>query len=267
MSNQAAAAPCGQLTYQERLHQGINTLISAPLSLALVTCYSLSLIINLLTLSDRNPVESLVSILHNFGIFDQQVLSPLTQLSSTINLVQLFLLIPGIVVAAGMWTIYLDAHTKKNTRMASIGFTAIQIVKFNQFVISIVALPVIVIKGRSILDDLKDFVSPLGFQDIVQWIDVSKTLLVVLAIGLFIFGFQMIVSATVMKESVCNNVAIKNVSVYSAVVCLIAGIACFVFQIKFGFELNATLSGCSAILFGAYFLYYRFEMAKLESSA
>ncbi|MBQ8834423.1 MAG: hypothetical protein IJ001_05810 [Oscillospiraceae bacterium] len=249
---------------KETLHQKIAQLFCTPLFLGLIACYSATQVISLFTLSDRNPMAYLLSILKSWGINDYLITGPLSQLSNTIQSVQLFLLVPCIVVAIALWIIALNAKKYGEKRLYNIGFTTIQVIKFNQMIIMGIALVLVAIKGYSLLNELKELLILVSLQDAEKWIGIAKVMLVVGAIGTIYFTFRVLLTFSLMKESACETVSIQQTSLFVPIVCFILSAVSLLIQIKFGFDLVSLLNCGSAILFGVYLLNYRKVMDQLE---
>lgn len=252
------------LSRKDRLHLEIIQLFSSPLFLCLTVCFSLAQIISLFTLSDRNPVASLVSILTDWGIYDSLIMEPLANLSNSIQSAQLFILVPFILITAGLWIIILNAKKDGDNRWYRIGFTTIQVVLFNQLIIALFLVPIASIKVWSILNAIAELAEYVNMQEIIRWITVGKVFLVPAALGTIYFMFRVLITFSVMKESVCESAVIEQSSLYVPFLCFILGGISLLLQIKFGFDLVSVLNCATAILFGIYLLHYKKKIITIQ---
>lgn len=256
--------PGTTLSHKGKLHQEIKQLFSSNLFIGLTACYSLAQIIGLFTLSAKNPIAPLVSMLNSWGVYDSQIMEPLTNLSNVIQFAQLILLVPCIIIATGLWIIVLNAKNDGDKQWYRIGFTTIQIILFNQMVVALFFIPVVSIKIWSILNALKEFAEYVNMYEMLNWIIFGKVFLVAAAIGTIYFMFRVLLIFSIMKESVCESVAIQQACLYVPILCFLLGVASVLLQIKLGGDFASMANCATSILFAFYLLDYRKQMDRIE---
>lgn len=135
---------------------------------------------------------------------------------------------------------------------------------FNQLIIALFLVPIASIKVWSILNAIAELAEYVNMQEIIRWITVGKVFLVPAALGTIYFMFRVLITFSVMKESVCESAVIQQSSLYVPFLCFILGGISLLLQIKFGFDLVSVLNCATAILFGIYLLHYKKKIIKIQ---
>ena len=228
------------------IHEAIPQLFTMPLFLAMLICYSLSLLANLITLVKQTPLDAVATMLGSSG-------SLLAQVSGTIRTASFLLQLPGIIMVAALWLVFWTAKTNSDDRGYRIGFTIVQLVQFLRFLLALVFIPLILFKGNQLMEALHLTDSS------------TTTVLVVSGIVSICFLFRLMLSFWFIKETVCEKTIITQVSIFVPVLCFILSATALLLALKAQAGIETFLPSVSAILFGLYLLKYRSEMVHLSS--
>ena len=233
----------------KNIREAIPTLFTTPLFLALLICYSLSLLANLMGLMAQNPLDQIATTLAMFGLSG----SMFAELSNSIRTASILIQLPGIIMVAALWLIFWTAKYNSDDRGYRVGFTIIQLVQFFRFLIALFIIPLLLFKAYQLLEAFN--------------LDSSSTSMFLVLVGIIsiCFLFRLMLSFWFIKETVCEKTIITQVSVFVPILCFILGAASLLVALMMMSGIETYLPNVSAILFGLYLLYYRSEMVRLSS--
>lgn len=241
-------------------------IFSAPLFLTFLICSTVTLIANVvLTVMGYSPMELLAYILTPgsnilasgfMGYAENAVVS---QLVSTV---------PNIMMLAGLWIVFFNALGSSSEKGYRIGFTTVQVVRFNMFIITGVLLLTTSI-------------------NLIRWMERTSALsslvpgykvgIILVALLIAFYNFKVLALFSFIKETVCEGTPITQTSLFVALLCIIWGGVYALVLVFRGIELGAgmmamdfllpaiasVLQSVCSILLGCFVLVYRAKIKTL----
>lgn len=255
-----------QLQYldHESLRQTITNQFHTPVFICMLICGTLTLLFGFVSFLNRNPISDLLTLLHQLPLSIQEALSPLESVIAAARGIQIALLLCGTVTAAGFWIIFLSSKFNADTQAYRIGFTAIEIVKFNQLVVSLFIMPLAAIQTYNILGSVKNYVGEVGLQTAASRIEFLRIIVVVVAIGTIIHLFDVLLTFMLLKDSVCTVSVNSQMTFYSPIYCFLISAVLLYVLFEIGFNIAAILACASLILFGVFIIQYRSKMLHFQ---
>ena len=227
-------------------------------------CCTISLIIGVFGALDNNLIDKILNVLDQLPFLDPSIIQFMESVTGAMHGVQLAFILCGIVTIAGFWVIFWGAAHNTSEKAYRIGFTAIQVVKFNELIVSLFVLPWFTIRGYRLLDTVKSYLDSFGLHDYISQVSLLQTLLVITVAGFLFYLFDVLVVFSIMKDSACNSFANSHVSYYSPIWCFIISAAGLFIQLKTEFSMFVLLSCTGMILFGIFIFQYRRKMLQFE---
>lgn len=248
----------------ERIQQIIANQFQTPVFVSMLLCFTLSLVLGFFSTLEENPIDRLLNFLYQIPFINQDFLQPLKSVYNAIWGIQIVLLLCGAVTVAGFWIILWCAKTNAGARVYNIGFTAVEIVKFNQLVVSLFAIPWLATQAYRLLSKVKTYIDGFVAQNIASRISILQAIVVVIAFGTIVYLFNTLLTFMLLKDSACTVCVNSRISIYSPVYCFVLSAIMLYAQFKIGFSIQILLSCAAMILFGIFIIQYRNEMNRSE---
>ena len=246
--NDQAAALCSGGERRTLVRETFARLFGAPLFLATIVCLTLYQISGIIAFTEGDLL------IRTLGVE-----------AEGLGWVWVMAFVPGLVTAAGMWLVYYSAKTDGSEGKYRAGFTMIQVVMFNQMIITGIMLIVAAFKLWSIADRLAYTlwaVADGAFYDSVE--AGIKTGIVLVVFGAIYCQFMMVVSVTLMKESVLELSPEYRISMSAAIINVITGCVMLIIQFRFSVDLTILLAGAYQVLLGVCMILYRERLRRLS---
>lgn len=260
MQNTNSAAVPATLAPQKSILTFSKSVFSTPLFLALLICFTITLGVNVAAIIMHHSPMGLFSALMASG--SAQLTQAFAVYGENTIISQLVAVLPNVIMLAGLWIVFFNAATASNEKIYRIGFTAVQVVRFNMLIIT----------GLMLLTLDMHLIRTIDAEGIANGLALTYKIGIIVASLLIVFyNFKVLAMFSFIKETVCENSPITQISILVALFCIIWGGTYALTTVFYGIELGAkmiavefilpaaaSLLQCvSAILFGCYILVYR----------
>lgn len=284
---QPVTPPAQPANFADKVRATAKKVGSSPLFLIATICFTLVQLLGLLTLMPTgNTFETYSDIFAEFGFVGLELLAALDDLSLVTDTISM---IPGILIAIGLWITYGTCVSRKTT-VNTAGLTMIFVVNLVELAISCLALLAAAIPLAALLvgaDQLFD-----AGEDFVEMIVLTFGL-IFLVVFAFVLVYYIKVCTTVSngRNTLKTGVPNKRASRFVGVMCYISGALLFLSGIGSLFStgimsldsfyddslsyvlpstlflsgISTLLTAATQILFGVLIFSYRSKMAVLET--
>ena len=240
-------------SWPEVFREGWRSFVSSPLVLAMIICFS---VVQLLNLFSMDSVMDTLGILG--GSDDSGMGAVINEITSKLETLGFLAVLPGILMAVGMWMIYIDSFDHSKEPIKTAGFTLIQTI----YILELTALTFMMIFLLASLSTLEKELGTGAVTDVVSTVRASVIFVVVIVD--VIFGLVISMLAKMRQTAVDCDVQGAGLAYAIGILTIISGIISVISLLSAGITL-AGLANCAyTLLLGIVLCRYKHTMEELE---
>ena len=230
-------------SWGERFRDEWRDFARSPLVLAMIICFSAVQLINLM--SAESTMNAIYAALDILGSDASVLYGPL---SSTLETLQFVIVLPGILMAVGLWLVYIDGYNSSlGTPIKTGGLSIIQGIQ----IANIGAMVFFVVAVFSALDTIRIELGSRLPDELEQTFGTVKMVaFIVAAIGSVIYGVYLNAVSKIKKTVVDCEPDGQDVVYGAGVLSIIGGIISVISLFVSGITLVGALSCASSVLMG-----------------
>ena len=253
-SRPAATVP--EKTWPEVFREGWRGFVASPLVLVMIICFSVVQLLNLFTMDSAMDALNILG-----GAGSSGMEAAMNVITSKLKNLGVLMLLPGILMAIGMWMVYIDSSNHSMEPIRTGGLTLIQTV----FILELASLVFLMIFALATLSTLE---SQLGISDSSSASSVLSTLrttiVVVLILVAVVFGLVITMLAKMRQTAVDCDPQGTGLVYAMGILTIISGVISVISLFSSDLTLAGVANCAYTLLLGIVLCKYKHVMEDLE---